>query len=435
MAKILLADDSTHAQRMGAKILTAEGHQVVTVGNGQSAVRSVEASIPDLVIADIFMPGRNGYELCQFVKNDPRLKTVPVLLIIGAMEPYDAEEAKRCGADRLITKPLESSNLVQTVQELLAASPRFVQAAALQAQQAAAAEAEKPKAEPKAEEAGPRQHVPQHVPQQFPVEEPSEPTISSSGIARELGFFRKEAVPPPPPRSPSQESVAAGSDGAAEAQPQAAKASVVEPVGHMTPMPSPASVPSSFTSFSPPPAPGDDAVWIAEAAPVTAEEEELFARAAANWNDLTKLVEEDSPQGLELTEPALHAEPAAHLEPPPLEPAAAAPEESSTVVEQSPLGFAESLPLNANLESFDSLDAIVAAPPLEAPPAPAPPTPQAFQDPSAAEAAPPASPEPAPQAGTDSALTPAPSVEEIVRRAVEQMLPQLVERVMKSLKD
>ena len=72
MAKILLADDSTHAQRMGAKILTAEGHQVSTVSNGQAAIQALEKSVPDLVVADIFMPGRNGYEVCHFVKTDAR---------------------------------------------------------------------------------------------------------------------------------------------------------------------------------------------------------------------------------------------------------------------------------------------------------------------------------------------------------------------------
>ena len=59
MAKILLADDSTHAQRMGKKILTAEGHEVSTVSNGQAAIHALEQSLPELVIADIFMPGKN----------------------------------------------------------------------------------------------------------------------------------------------------------------------------------------------------------------------------------------------------------------------------------------------------------------------------------------------------------------------------------------
>src|SRR3990172_1076066 len=115
---------------MGAKILTAEGHQVSTVSNGQAAIQSLEQAVPELVIADVFMPGRNGYELCHFIKTDDKLKNIPVLLIIGAMEPYDPEEGRRAGADGLITKPLESSSLVNTVKDLLAAAKRFAPARA-----------------------------------------------------------------------------------------------------------------------------------------------------------------------------------------------------------------------------------------------------------------------------------------------------------------
>ena len=120
MAKILLADDSTHAQRMGAKILTAEGHEVVTVSNGQAAVKKLSSFAPDLIVADVFMPGKNGYELCQIVKSDPQRSYIPVLLIVGQMEPYDPAEGKRVHADGLVTKPLESSDLVPLVQRLLA---------------------------------------------------------------------------------------------------------------------------------------------------------------------------------------------------------------------------------------------------------------------------------------------------------------------------
>ena len=126
--KILLADDSTHAQRMGVKILSAEGFEVATVSNGKAAIDSFKKSIPDLVVADVFMPGRNGYEVCQHVKTSEEFKHIPVLLIIGAMEPYDPDEGKKAGADGVITKPLESSNLVATVKGLLEAAKHFAPA-------------------------------------------------------------------------------------------------------------------------------------------------------------------------------------------------------------------------------------------------------------------------------------------------------------------
>ena len=115
MAKILLADHSAIAQRMGKEILSAKGFEVSTVSNGQAAAKILKQFAPDLVLADVFMPGRNGYELCQLVKSDPDLQHVPVVLLIGKMEPYDEIEGRKVRADAVITKPLESSSLGRAI--------------------------------------------------------------------------------------------------------------------------------------------------------------------------------------------------------------------------------------------------------------------------------------------------------------------------------
>lgn len=117
--RILLADDSNVAQRMGKEILTAEGFDVSTVSNGQAALKKLHDFNPDLILADIFMPGTGGYELCAFVKADPQLSHVPVVLLVGAMEPYDPDEGRKAKADAVITKPLQSSSLLSTVKKLL----------------------------------------------------------------------------------------------------------------------------------------------------------------------------------------------------------------------------------------------------------------------------------------------------------------------------
>jgi CheY-like chemotaxis protein len=119
-AKILLADDSNVAQRMGKEILSAEGFEVVTVSNGSAALKKLRESRPDLVLADVFMPGNNGYEVCQAIKADAGLTDIPVVLLVGAMEPYDPEEGRKVKADGVITKPLQSSTLVSIVKQLLA---------------------------------------------------------------------------------------------------------------------------------------------------------------------------------------------------------------------------------------------------------------------------------------------------------------------------
>ena len=105
MAKILVADDNSNIQRMVGLALKDQGIDVVAVGNGEAAVRKISEIRPDLVLADVFMPVRNGYEVCQYVKEDPSLKHIPVILLVGAFDPLDEQEAQRVGADGVLKKP------------------------------------------------------------------------------------------------------------------------------------------------------------------------------------------------------------------------------------------------------------------------------------------------------------------------------------------
>src|SRR5579872_1444038 len=89
MTRILLADDSPHAQRMGERILSEEGFEVVTVSDGDSALIRLDDVDPDVVLADAIMPKRSGYEVCQFIKMSPRHRRTRVLITIGAMEVLD----------------------------------------------------------------------------------------------------------------------------------------------------------------------------------------------------------------------------------------------------------------------------------------------------------------------------------------------------------
>src|SRR5215469_939823 len=85
--------------------LKDQGIDVVAVGNGEAAVRKIADVRPDLVLADVFMPVRNGYEVCQFVKMDSSLSHIPVILLVGAFDPLDEQEAQRVGADGVLKKP------------------------------------------------------------------------------------------------------------------------------------------------------------------------------------------------------------------------------------------------------------------------------------------------------------------------------------------
>ncbi|HKG22448.1 MAG TPA: response regulator, partial [Blastocatellia bacterium] len=111
-SKILLADDSITIQKVVNLTFADEGIDVVAVSNGEMAERRLGEINPDLVLADIFMPGKNGYELCEFIKQSPDFRDIPVILLVGAFEPFDQVEARRVRADAHLTKPFESRTLV-----------------------------------------------------------------------------------------------------------------------------------------------------------------------------------------------------------------------------------------------------------------------------------------------------------------------------------
>ncbi len=121
MARILVADDNSNIQRMVGLALKDQGIDVVAVGNGEAAVRKISDIHPDLVLADVFMPVRNGYEVCQYVKTDPKLAHIPVILLVGAFDPLDEQEAQRVGADGVLKKPFVPPDpLISMVKSALA---------------------------------------------------------------------------------------------------------------------------------------------------------------------------------------------------------------------------------------------------------------------------------------------------------------------------
>jgi CheY-like chemotaxis protein len=119
MSRILLADDSPHAQRMGERILREEGFEVVSITDGETAMLRLADVDPDLVLADVFLPGKSGMELCRQVKTNPKLRHVRVVLTAGLLEPFDEEEAARAGCDAILKKPFEASKVLETIVPLV----------------------------------------------------------------------------------------------------------------------------------------------------------------------------------------------------------------------------------------------------------------------------------------------------------------------------
>jgi CheY-like chemotaxis protein len=197
---VLLADDSTHAQRIGSKILTSEGIEVITVSNGEAAVKKLAAGAFDLVLADVFMPGRTGYELCSFIKSSPNLAHIPVVLMVGLLEPYDSDQGKHVGAETVIRKPFEPSIMLETVKQLLEAAKQRRPAAPPIPAPAVRAKAEQPAPPPVEEAPAPEMEAPV-ASRPEPVEVPPDMQGMSYGAIEvpqfELETFAAPGAGPP----------------------------------------------------------------------------------------------------------------------------------------------------------------------------------------------------------------------------------------------
>jgi CheY-like chemotaxis protein len=124
--KILLADDSITIQKVVELTFSDSDFDVISVGNGEQALRKAHELKPDIALLDVIMPEKNGYEVCQLFKQDPELRRMPVLLLTGTFESFDRGRAEAAGADGYLTKPFESQMLISKVEELLASAPRHV---------------------------------------------------------------------------------------------------------------------------------------------------------------------------------------------------------------------------------------------------------------------------------------------------------------------
>lgn len=115
--RILLADDSVTIQKVIELTFMDEDYEVRAVSNGDEAIQALPEVDPDVVIADVHMPGANGYEVCRRAK--AMKPTVPVLLLVGTFEPFDESQARAAGANSFLKKPFDSQELLQRVGDLM----------------------------------------------------------------------------------------------------------------------------------------------------------------------------------------------------------------------------------------------------------------------------------------------------------------------------
>ena len=120
--KLLLADDSVTIQRVVELTFSGEDVQVITVGDGEQAIARIPIELPDIVLADIGMPKRSGYDVAAFVKGRPDLSHIPVLLLAGAFEPVDETRAQQVHSDGVLVKPFEPQQVISRVRDLIESS-------------------------------------------------------------------------------------------------------------------------------------------------------------------------------------------------------------------------------------------------------------------------------------------------------------------------
>lgn len=119
MRTLLLADDSVTVQRVIGLTFATEDFRVVTVSDGQAAIDRIRSQPPDIVLAGAAMPNVNGYDVASFVRSQPALQSLPVLLLTGAFETVDPERLKTSGATGVLEKPLDPTAVISRVKELL----------------------------------------------------------------------------------------------------------------------------------------------------------------------------------------------------------------------------------------------------------------------------------------------------------------------------
>lgn len=120
MRRILIADDNTEHLELMTAILKHSGFDdIVTASNGREAIEKLKAHQPDLAILDVMMPEASGYSVCRFIRQEPTLKKMKVLIFSALDGPSDAALTLREGGDLFFSKPFTASRFLQTVQTLL----------------------------------------------------------------------------------------------------------------------------------------------------------------------------------------------------------------------------------------------------------------------------------------------------------------------------
>lgn len=118
-ARILVVDDNPHIVMVMRELLSSHGYDVVTVASAEEATSEIQHQLPDLVISDVIMPGKSGFDLCRELKENPATRLIPLVLITGLSNREDKLHGIECGADDFLNKPIFAEELFARVKSLL----------------------------------------------------------------------------------------------------------------------------------------------------------------------------------------------------------------------------------------------------------------------------------------------------------------------------
>jgi DNA-binding response OmpR family regulator len=123
MAKrVLIADDEPNIVASLEFLMEQAGYEVKVAANGQEALELAASFRPDLVLLDVMMPGKNGYEVCQSLKSDPATRAVKVVMLSAKGRDVEVAKGLELGADAYVTKPFSTRDLVAQIRDMLGAA-------------------------------------------------------------------------------------------------------------------------------------------------------------------------------------------------------------------------------------------------------------------------------------------------------------------------
>jgi CheY-like chemotaxis protein len=188
---ILLADDSPTIRRLVTQTFADANFRIVEVNNGDAAIRTFEEVRPSVVLADIYMPGKNGYQVCAYIRSHSELSKTPVVLLVGAFEAFDEDTAKQAGATASITKPFEPTALVELVKSILL--PETDQPAPAAAR---AAKVQAPPPPPPREPSGELKPQPKAAPPARALAPQNAPAVDADDLLGLATIFREDSPTP-----------------------------------------------------------------------------------------------------------------------------------------------------------------------------------------------------------------------------------------------